>query len=150
MKLALACDTMLGRKVAERLAGAARTALFAKEVAVPHEADLFVSNLECAISDRGARFPRKPFFFGAHPIAVDVLRHLGVGCVTLANNHALYYGTTTLLDTLRHLDFRRACAALGTDVTEAGGRLIIEWRSEATPGNRAGGETSSDPIRAGR
>lgn len=46
--------------------------------------------------------------------------------------------------------FHYACAALGTDVTEAGGPLIIEWRSEATPGNLASGETSSDPIPAGR
>jgi len=97
---------MLGRKVAERLAEAAPTALFAGGVVdAAREADLLLLNLECAISDRGERWPDpfKPFFFRAPPIAVDALRHLGVGCVTLANNHALDFGTVALLDTCRHL-----------------------------------------------
>ena len=106
MKLALAGDTMLGRKVAEHLAEVPPTALFADGVvAAAHEADLFILNLECAISDRGEPWPdpNKPFFFRAPPIAVEALRHLGVGCVTLANNHALDFGTVALLDTCRHL-----------------------------------------------
>ena len=58
MKLALAGDTMLGRKVAERLAVVPPDALFSEEVVVAaHEADFFVLNLECAISDRGRRWP---------------------------------------------------------------------------------------------
>ena len=84
----------------------APTALFSDEVvAVAHEADLFVLNLECAISDRGAPWPdpAKPFFFRAPPVAVDVLRHLGVRCVSLANNHALDFGAEALLDTFGHL-----------------------------------------------
>lgn len=85
MKLALAGDTMLGRKVAERLGHVPPTALFSDEVvAVTHEADLFVLNLECAISERGTPWPdpAKPFFFRAPPVAVDVLHHLGVSCAT--------------------------------------------------------------------
>lgn len=103
MKLALAGDTMLGRKVAERLAEVPPPALFdAGVVEAAREADLFVLNLECAISERGEPWPdpAKPFFFRAPPAAVDVLRHLGVGCATLANNHALDYGADALLDTL--------------------------------------------------
>jgi poly-gamma-glutamate synthesis protein (capsule biosynthesis protein) len=106
MRLALAGDTMLGRNVAERLAAVGPAALFDGEVvAVAGEADLFVLNLECAISDRGQRWPdpAKPFFFRAPPVATDVLCHLGVGCVTLANNHALDFGANALLDTTRHL-----------------------------------------------
>ena len=57
MKLALAGDTMLGRNVGERLAVASPTSLFADDVvAIAHEADLFLLNLECAISDRGERW----------------------------------------------------------------------------------------------
>jgi poly-gamma-glutamate synthesis protein (capsule biosynthesis protein) len=53
MKFALAGNTMLGRKVAERLVVDPPGALFSKEVvAVAHEADLFTLNLECAISIR--------------------------------------------------------------------------------------------------
>lgn len=106
MKLALAGDTMLGRNVAERLAEVSPSALFADGVvAAAREADLFILNLECAISDRGEPWPdpSRPFFFRAPPVAVDALRHLGVGCVTLANNHALDFGTVALLDTCRHL-----------------------------------------------
>jgi len=106
MKLALAGDTMLGRLVGERLAQAGPRALFAEElVDVMGEADLVVLNLECAISDRGARWPdpTKPFFFRAPPVAVEALQILGVDCVTLANNHALDYGVDALLDTVNLL-----------------------------------------------
>ena len=107
MKLALAGDTMLGRMVSERLHDVAPDALFSDEVvAAAREADLFVLNLECAISDRGERWPDtdKLFFFRAPPVATEALNLLGVDCVTLANNHALDYGATALLDTLDHLD----------------------------------------------
>ena len=103
MKLALAGDTMLGRGVAEKLASAPPSSLFAPEVVdIVHGADVFVLNLECAISARGEPWPDpfKPFFFRAPPAAVDVLCHLGVDCVTLANNHALDFGPDALLDTL--------------------------------------------------
>jgi poly-gamma-glutamate capsule biosynthesis protein CapA/YwtB (metallophosphatase superfamily) len=126
VKLALAGDTMLGRKVAERLTEASPTALFADGVvAAAHEADLFVLNLECAISDRGEPWPdpNKPFFFRAPPVAVDVLRHLGVGCVTLANNHALDFGTVALMDTCRHL------ASAGIEWVGAG----VDERAARTP-----------------
>src|SRR5512145_790940 len=106
VKLGLAGDTMLGRNVAARLTAVAPTALFSDGVvAAAREADLFLLNLECAVSDRGERWPdpAKPFFFRAPPIAVEALRHLGVSCVTLANNHALDFGAAALIDTRRHL-----------------------------------------------
>jgi poly-gamma-glutamate capsule biosynthesis protein CapA/YwtB (metallophosphatase superfamily) len=106
LKLGLAGDTMLGRKVADAIAEHGPDAVVADEVvAVAHEADLLVLNLECCISDRGERWPDpgKPFFFRAPPAATEVLTRLGVGCVTLANNHALDYGAEALLDTLEHL-----------------------------------------------
>jgi poly-gamma-glutamate synthesis protein (capsule biosynthesis protein) len=125
VKLALAGDTMLGRGVGERLAEVPPEALFADEVvAVAREADLFVLNLECAISERGDRWPdpRKPFFFRAPPVAVDALVHLGVSCVTLANNHALDYGPDALLDTLQHLD-DAGIATVGAGPDEQAARL---------------------------
>jgi poly-gamma-glutamate capsule biosynthesis protein CapA/YwtB (metallophosphatase superfamily) len=106
MKLALAGDTMLGRRVGEKIAAEGPGGLVADEVvALTREADLFVLNLECCISERGTPWPdpRKPFFFRAPPAAIEVLKRLGVDCVTLANNHALDYGPEALLDTLEHL-----------------------------------------------
>ena len=123
MKVALAGDTMLGRKVAEAIGEHGPDAVVADEVvAVAHEADLLVLNLECCISERGERWPdpRKPFFFRAPPAATEVLTRLGVDCVTLANNHVLDYGAEALLDTLAHL--RAAgirCVGAGVDVAAA-------------------------------
>jgi poly-gamma-glutamate synthesis protein (capsule biosynthesis protein) len=117
VRLALAGDTMLGRKVAERLVAGGPASLFAPEVLdAAGGADLFVLNLECCISERGGRWaaPGKPFFFRAPPGATETLRLLGVDCVTLANNHALDYGTVALADTFDHL------AAAGIAVVGAG------------------------------
>jgi poly-gamma-glutamate capsule biosynthesis protein CapA/YwtB (metallophosphatase superfamily) len=102
LRLALAGDTMLGRRVGEAI----DAPLFAPEVvAAAAEADLFVVNLECCISARGAPWPDpgKPFFFRAPPAAAERLAEIGVDCVTLANNHALDYGAEALLDTFEHL-----------------------------------------------
>jgi poly-gamma-glutamate capsule biosynthesis protein CapA/YwtB (metallophosphatase superfamily) len=104
--VALAGDTMLGRGVADRLAEAPPASLFAPEVVeFARAADLMVLNLECCISDRGSPWPdpAKPFFFRAPPAAVETLTHLGVDCVTLANNHALDFGEEALVDTMEHL-----------------------------------------------
>ncbi|HEV3407514.1 MAG TPA: CapA family protein [Gaiellaceae bacterium] len=106
MKLALAGDTMLGRGVASALEERGPKSLVAPEVvAAAAEADLFLLNLECCISERGTPWPdpRKPFFFRAPPAGAEALAHLGVDCVTLANNHALDYGREALLDTVEHL-----------------------------------------------
>lgn len=105
--LALAGDTMLGRGVAEKLIADAAAPLIGPEVAAQIAgADAFVVNLECCISDRGSPFPDpgKPFFFRAPPVAARRLAEMGVDAVTLANNHALDFGTEALLDTLVHLE----------------------------------------------
>ncbi|MDQ4103381.1 MAG: CapA family protein [Actinomycetota bacterium] len=106
MRLAIVGDTMLGRGVAEALTTVAPASLVEPELAaLLREADATVLNLECCVSDRGtpARLPGKPFFFRAPPRAVELLVHLGVNCVTLANNHALDFGDVALLDTFHHL-----------------------------------------------
>ncbi len=87
MKLGLAGDTMLGRKVAATIAEKGPEPLVGEDVvAIAREADLLVLNLECCISERGERWPDpgKPFFFRAPPAATETLRGLGVSCVTLS------------------------------------------------------------------
>ena len=127
MKLALAGDTMLGRGVAEEL-GRRRPDSFVDGaiVEMTRAADLFVLNLECCISERGEPVPEKVFTFRAPPAAIDLLRHLGVDCVTLANNHALDYGTDAFLDTLAYLrDAGIASAGAGADVAEARSPAVV-------------------------
>ncbi len=108
--------------------------LFSDEVLdIANEADLFVLNLECAISDRGERWPDpdKPYFFRAPPIATQALGQLGVDCVTLANNHALDYGATALLDTIDHLD-RAGIGWVGAGPNEASARAPITLHHDGT------------------
>lgn len=137
MKLALAGDTMLGRKVAEAIAVTGPEYLFAEEVvALTRSADLFVLNLECCISEDGRPWadPRKPFFFRAPPAATEVLNRLGVDCVTLANNHALDFGPQALLDTFDHLrEAGIACVGAGRRLTEARAPAVLEAQASALP-----------------
>jgi poly-gamma-glutamate synthesis protein (capsule biosynthesis protein) len=103
VRIALAGDTMLGRGVARELGRRPPQSLVEPAVVeIIREADLVLVNLECCISERGEPVP-KAFNFRAPPAAVEALLHLGVSCVTLANNHALDYGTDALLDTFEHL-----------------------------------------------
>jgi poly-gamma-glutamate capsule biosynthesis protein CapA/YwtB (metallophosphatase superfamily) len=122
LRLALAGDTMLGRNVGHAIARSRRPPVAPEVVAVAAEADLFVLNLECCVSERGEPWhePAKPFLFRAPPVAAELLAQMGVDGVTLANNHALDYGFEALMDTLEHL---RAVgiitAGAGPDVASA-------------------------------
>ncbi len=130
LRLALAGDTMLGRKVANVIRREAATALVdARVVDSIREADLFVLNLECCIAERGERWPdpAKPFFFRAPAVATEVLIGLGVDCVTLANNHALDYGSEALLETLERLESAGIdSVGAGADREQARGPAILE------------------------
>ena len=130
MRLALAGDTMLGRRVAEAIAQTGPESLVSNEVvAVAGEADLFVLNLECCISDRGSAWPdpAKPFFFRAPPAATEALVRLGVDCVTLANNHALDFGPVALVDTFARLrEAGIAWVGAGPDRESARAPAVLE------------------------
>jgi poly-gamma-glutamate synthesis protein (capsule biosynthesis protein) len=124
IRIALMGDTMLGRGVAEaiRRVGTGRGRVAPEVAEAARAADLAVLNLECCVSDRGRRrvVPGKPFFFRAPPAAVEALAELGVGCVTLANNHALDFGPDALLDTIGHLrEAGIATVGAGADASEA-------------------------------
>jgi poly-gamma-glutamate capsule biosynthesis protein CapA/YwtB (metallophosphatase superfamily) len=122
LRLALAGDTMLGRRVAEAIEGGRGPVLDPDVVAVAAGADLFLLNLECCISARGEPWPAvgKPFFFRAPPVAAELLAGWGVDCVSLANNHALDFGRSALEDTLAHLRAAGiASVGAGADLDEA-------------------------------
>ena len=118
---------MLGRMVGEELASARASALVAPEVVeIAREADLLVLNLECCIAEQGTPRP-KVFTFRAPPAAVDLLVHLGVDCVTLANNHALDYGPDALAETLERLSAAGiAAVGAGASVEEARCAAVLE------------------------
>jgi poly-gamma-glutamate synthesis protein (capsule biosynthesis protein) len=123
LRVALAGDTMLGRNMAQAIARTRRAPIAPEVVDVAAEADVFIVNLECCISDRGLPWadPRKPFFFRGPPLAAELLAGIGVDCVTLANNHALDYGPQALLDTFEHLSAAGiAWVGAGADAARAG------------------------------
>jgi poly-gamma-glutamate capsule biosynthesis protein CapA/YwtB (metallophosphatase superfamily) len=118
---------MLGRSVAEELARRPPQSLVDPAlVEIVRDADLFLLNLECCISERGEPVP-KTFNFRAPRAAVETLVHLNVGCVTLANNHALDYGVDALLDTFEHLRAAGiAWAGAGATEEEAQAPTLVE------------------------
>lgn len=130
LTMALAGDAMLGRKVADQLDADPGAPLVDAAVhAFLAGADLTVVNLECCISRRGQRWPDpdKPFFFRAPPHAAERLAELGVDAVTLANNHALDYGTDALADTLAHLEaVGIEVAGAGTDLDQARAPAMLD------------------------
>jgi Bacterial capsule synthesis protein PGA_cap len=127
VRLALAGDAVLGRGVAQELVKRPPRSLVAAEIAeLMRTADLCVVNLECCISERGEPV-QKAFNFRAPPQAVETLVHLGVDCVTLANNHALDYGIEALLDTFAHL--RQAgirWAGAGENIDQGRAPVVLE------------------------
>jgi hypothetical protein len=75
--------------------------------------DLTVINLECSASNLGTPWP-KPATFRCDPDALPSMAAAGVDVANLANNHAMDYGFTAMLDARRNL------AAVGIDPVGAG------------------------------
>jgi poly-gamma-glutamate synthesis protein (capsule biosynthesis protein) len=129
LTLALAGDAMLGSAAARRLVLRDRPLVSPEVVAVAAGADLFVLNLECALSDHppAPAGRERPFVFAAPPAAAQALAAIGVDVVTLANNHALDCGPEALADTLRCLGERDvAWVGAGADVERARAPLMLE------------------------
>lgn len=63
-------------------------------------ADITVLNLETAITATGAPLGGKQFTFAAPPSALTTLAEAGVDVVSMANNHAVDFGSAGLKDTL--------------------------------------------------
>lgn len=66
--------------------------------------DLFIVNEEFPFSSRGTAAADKQFTFRLPPEKVSIFKEMGIDLVTLANNHALDFGTDALLDTCAVLD----------------------------------------------
>lgn len=67
-------------------------------------ADLTMVNEEFPFSTRGTQAQDKQFTFRVDPSYVKIFQEMGIDVVTVANNHALDYGTEALSDTFQTLD----------------------------------------------
>ena len=111
--------------------GGIRSVLDSQFQSVIDESDIFMANEEFPFSTRGTPAEDKQFTFRAAPSLTFVFKELGIDIVTLANNHAMDYGTDALLDTCDTLDkagIRRVGA--GKNLDEAKAPVILEAQGE--------------------
>lgn len=69
-----------------------------------NQADIVMANQEFPFSTGGTPMPEKKYTFRVDPKYVSALKEMSIDIVTLANNHALDYGTEALNDTFKVLD----------------------------------------------
>jgi poly-gamma-glutamate synthesis protein (capsule biosynthesis protein) len=123
LTLAFAGDLMLGRHVAETLVGGAYARPWGDLLPVLRRADLFLVNLECALTRETRPWTdgaRKTFSFRADPAVAAALVAGRVACAAVANNHVGDFGMDGLRDTLAALDHAGiAHAGAGTDLARA-------------------------------
>ncbi|MCC7359042.1 MAG: CapA family protein [Anaerolineales bacterium] len=119
-------DIMLARSVGDQVLAQGPNVVFASLSAAVAEADLFVANLECVISDQGTP-AAKAYTFRAPPAAADALSAGGLAVVSLANNHSLDYGVAALADMLPRLrGLGIATVGAGADDVAARAPVILE------------------------
>ena len=107
--------------------GGIRSVLDSQFQSVIDEADIFMANEEFPFSTRGTPAEDKQFTFRVAPSTIFVFKELGIDIVTLANNHAMDYGTDALLDTCDTLDEAGISrVGAGKNLDEAKAPVILE------------------------
>lgn len=95
------------------------------------DADITMVNGEFPFSERGTKAPDKQFTFRISPSRVSIFNEIGIDIVTLANNHALDFGTEALLDTLETIKGAGILTAgAGADLDEAKAPVYVEIKSQ--------------------
>jgi hypothetical protein len=93
--------------------------------------DLWGAILEGGFAGSGRPARGRVFRFRAPPAATEALAHLGVDCVTLANNHALDFGPEALLETFEHLHAAGIrWVGAGPDIDSARAPAVLEAGGE--------------------
>ena len=120
-------DTMLGRGVNKMIQSKGAAYPLESLGVITRAADLFLVNLECAITPRDLQYsgPEKAFYFRADPVAVETLAYAGVDLVSLANNHALDADYDGLRDTLQLLDEKAILYVGAGETTEEAARPVF-------------------------
>lgn len=93
--------------------------------------DVFMVNQEFPFSDRGTAAADKQYTFRLPPEKVSLFQEMGIDIVTLANNHALDFGTDALLDTCGTLDAAGIYrVGAGANLDEAKKPVIIDIKGK--------------------
>jgi len=137
----------------ERLADP--TTALAPATATLAAADLAIVNLETSVGTGGRPAPDKRYTFQAPPTAFRALAAAGVDVATMANNHALDYGTAPLPGTFEAIAKARVAepplvvVGLGRDVVAAfrPARTEVDGTTVATIGATvAADDPTADPT----
>lgn len=129
LQLLLGGDVMLARAAGAAIAEHGPDHSLGALAGVTANADLFLVNLECALTARSEHHsgPPKAYYFLADPAAGDVLTAGNVDFVSLANNHSLDAGDAGLADTLAELQKRGiAYAGAGADLDAASELRVLQ------------------------
>ena len=131
MKLVCIGDVMLGRLVNQILKRKLPEYPWGDTLTVLRQADCFICNLECVVSDRGRPWGLTPkaFHFRSDAKNVTVLTVAGITAVSVANNHTLDFEYDAMFDMLRILDgagIRHAGA--GADLGQASQPALLQIR----------------------
>lgn len=119
---------MLGRLVKKAIQVKGITYPLDNIAPLMQKSDLVIVNLECAITNNTIKWNGSPkaFYFGASPIAAQILHRCNIGLVSLANNHILDYEVQGLRDTLDYLQQNKICfAGAGMNQKEAFSPALI-------------------------
>ncbi|MDI6800114.1 MAG: CapA family protein [Actinomycetota bacterium] len=112
-------DVMLDRKVKALIEEMGPTAPFAGVKDILEKADIALANLESPLAVGGKRLVKDVTFRGS-PLAAEGIKWAGIDYVSLANNHALDYGSEALAETLASLDdLKIAHSGAGMNIEEA-------------------------------
>lgn len=93
-------DIMLDRGVGDKIKKLGAEFPFESVAELLSEADLTLGNLESPISSLGKATKGKEVNFRAAPQVINGIRGAGIDVVSLANNHAMDYGTAAVLETM--------------------------------------------------
>ena len=119
-------DIMLARTIGQQVLSQGPQVVFAGVQPVLANADVLVGNLECALTSSDYPQP-KTYTFAAPPETANALVLAGFDVLSLANNHAMDYGPSGLVDTLKNLDQNGiAGVGAGMNAVEAHRPVILE------------------------
>ena len=119
-------DINLARTVGEQVQARGPEIVFAGVQSVLDSADVLVGNLECALTTGGEPQP-KLYPFAAPPETAQALALAGFDVLSLANNHAIDYGSRGLFETRDNLGlYGIASVGAGANAAEAYAPVILK------------------------
>jgi poly-gamma-glutamate capsule biosynthesis protein CapA/YwtB (metallophosphatase superfamily) len=157
-RIGLVGDVLFHRRLGALIEAEARTP--ASAVSCLREHDVVVANLEMPLTRRGWAMPKRTTV-RSDPAVIEDVVDLGIGAVSLANNHAADYGPDGLLDTLETCAAagvltcgagrNRAAACLPTPLAAAGRTVVLLAFSCLLPNSSAAAEDRPGvaPVRVG-